>query len=388
MPIRRPILAGALFFAVTLPVFAQDAPKPPSKADLEKIAAGDSPDNPGPLATDLSPATDKASVHKAMRKVADWQIRTGEPRFNQLWTFAALYSGLLEASRSTGDPKYKDAVLRMAEHFHWQLVDNRFPHADDEAIGRAYLELYIDNPAPERIAMTKEILDRLVVRPDDPAKKLWWWCDALFMAPPVLTEMAKVTHDRRYLDYMDKEWWETSAYLYDPAERLYFRDDTYFKRAEANGKKLFWARGNGWVLAGLATVLENMPADYPTRAKYEQQFREMAERVAGLQQPDGLWRSGLLDPAAYEQPEISGSAFFTYGIAWGINHHLLNRKQYLPVVTKGWAGMTKHIYADGRLGDIQPVGAAPAAVKPSSSYVYGVGAFLLAGSEIVKLGKK
>ena len=128
-----------------------------------------------------------------------------------------------------------------------------------------------------------------------------------------------------------------------------------------------------------------IPKDYPSRPKYVEQFKEMAQKIASLQQPDGLWRSGLLDEEAYPVPEVSGSGFFTYAIAWGVNNGLLDRKVYMPVLRKAWAGMLQHVYADGRLGSIQPIGAAPGAVKPSSSYVYGVGAFLLAGDELAKI---
>jgi rhamnogalacturonyl hydrolase YesR len=134
-------------------------------------------------------------------------------------------------------------------------------------------------------------------------------------------------------------------------------------------------------------IIERMPAHDRYRAKYIAQYRAMAARIAGLQQSDGLWRTSLLDPEAYQFPEISGSAFFTYAMAWGIHHHLLSRKQYLPVVTRAWAGMLTHVYQNGRLGSIQPIGAAPGQFKPSSSYVYGVGAFLLAGSELVQISR-
>lgn len=369
-------------------MWSQAAPAvetPNGASQAARNAAGDSPDDPGPLATGLSPALTPAAIHTAMRKVADWQLKVGEPRFTQLWTYAPLYDGLLAASRSTGDPKYHDAVLRMAERFQWQLIDNRFPHADDEAIGRPYLELYQEHAAPERIASVRMVMDKLVTRPDDPAKNLWWWCDALFMAPPVMARLSQVTGDRKYLDAMDRQYWITTKTLFDPEEKLFFRDDRYFTRHEANGRKIFWARGNGWVMAGLAAILDVMPADYPTRAKYVDLFKTMAARVLALQSRDGLWRSGLLDPDAYDQPEISGSAFFTFGMAWGINHGVLDRATYLPAATAAWHGMLQHVYADGRLGSIQPIDAAPGAVKASSSYVYGVGAFLLAGSELAAM---
>jgi unsaturated rhamnogalacturonyl hydrolase len=362
---------------------AQAAP-----VSVERASSDDAPDDPGPLATGISPEITHANVRGVAKKVADWELAQKQPIFNQQWTFAALYDGFLAATKVTGDSKYRDAMVKMSEGFGWKLLDARFPHADDMALGQTYMDLYLDKRDPVRMADTKATMDRLVVRQDDPAKLLWWWCDALFMAPPVMARVAEATGDRKYLDYMDKEWWETSAALYDPAEHLYYRDGKYLTQKQANGQKVFWSRGEGWVLGGLAKVLEVMPKDYPTRGKYVAQFREIADKLASIQGKDGLWRSGLLDPDAYELPEISGSAFYTYGMAWGINHGLLDRAKFEPVVRKAWAGMLTHVYADGRLGSIQPIGAEPGKFKPGSSSVFGVGGFLLASSEVDKLAKK
>ncbi len=359
----------------------------PFNATAEREAAGDQPDDPGPLATDLSPALKRPAILKAMKKVADWQLKAAESRYNIQWTFAALYDGMLAASKTTGDSRYHDRFLEVAKQNHWELGP-RFAHADDEAIGLTYLALYGEHPEQERLAPTRDGMDKLLARPDDPQKNLWWWCDALYMAPPVLAQLSVATKDKKYLDFMDHEWWLTSTDLYDPVEHLYYRDDRFLTMKEANGQKVFWSRGNGWVLASLAMVLERMPDEYPNRAKYVTQYQDMAERIAGLQQSDGLWRASLLDPGAYQSPEISGSAFFTYAMAWGIHHGILDRMKYLPVVTKAWGGILQHIYADGRLGSIQPIGGEPGKFKPSSSYVYGVGAFLLAGSELSQLSWK
>jgi len=360
-------------------------------ASVERASVGDAPDDPGPLAQGLSPKLKSPAIRDAMKKVADWQLRVVEPKFNSQWTFAALYDGLIAASTTTGDPVYSNAVQHYAEQQHWQLVSSRFPHADDIALGKPYMELYLEDPVaqrkPEHIADTKAILDRLVVLPDDPAKDLWWWCDALYMAPPVLARMTVATGDKKYVDYMNHEWDITTGHLYDPTEHLYFRDSRYFTQKQANGKPLFWSRGNGWVMGALVKILQVLPANDPSRPKYEAKLREMSAALAAIQSPDGLWRSGLLDPASYDLPEVSGSAFFTYAIAYGINEHILDRKTYEPVVQKAWAGMLTHIYADGRLGSIQPIDGQPGKFKPSASYVYGVGGFLLAGSELDRLAR-
>jgi rhamnogalacturonyl hydrolase YesR len=378
-----PFLLLCLALALRLPAPAQNTPSP---TDPERAAAGDEPDNPGPLATHLSPAMKRAEILKAMKLVADWQLHHAEGRYNIDWTYAALYDGMLAASRATGDPIYHDRVLQVANENRWQLGP-RLEHADDEHIGLTYLTFYAEDHNPDHLAPTKRNLDKLLALPDDPQKNLWWWCDALYMAPPVLAQLSVATGDRRYLDFMDREWSLTTKALYDPQEHLYFRDDRFLTMHEPNGQKIFWSRGNGWVLAGLALILERMPQDYPQRAKYIAQYRDMAARIAALQPADGLWRSGLLDPDAYRSPEISGTAFYTFAMAWGIHQGFLDRKTYMPVVAKAWRGMLTHIYQDGRLGSIQPIGAAPDQFKPSSSYVYGVGAFLMAGSELAQMTK-
>ena len=387
----------ALFIFICLTQTTSDAQVPQGDAadaaaaialQKERASTGDAPDDPGPLAKDLSSAFTHRAISKAVAKVADWQLARAEARFNQQWTYAALYDGMFAATKATGDPRYRDAMVRMAQRFDWKLINVRFPHADDMALGQVYMDLYAQSHDPVRMADTKAVMDQLIVRKDDPERLLWWWCDALFMAPPVLARVSSATGDRRYLDYMDHEWWLTSASLYDPGNHLYFRDSRYFSMKQDNGQKLFWSRGNGWVMGGLAKVLEVMPADYPSRAKYVAQYREMADEVASIQGKDGLWRSGLLDPGAYDLPEISGSAFFTYSLAWGIHHGILSREKFEPVIERSWAGILSHIYADGRLGSIQPIDGQPGKFKPSASYVYGVGGFLMAAAELDSMAKR
>ena len=350
---------------------------------------GDDPDDGGPIATDLSASLDPAAVGKAMRKVADWQLARSQGYFDRIWTWSVLYSGFMAASDSLDDAKYRDAMEAMAKKYDWQLRSH-LPDADDQSIGQTYLELYLRKRDPAMIAPTQAELDALLAAPHiskKPGKTIsWWWCDALFMAPPVWSQMYAATGDRKYITYLDEEWAKTSDLLYDKQEHLYARDADYLTRTEANGKKMFWSRGNGWVMGGIVRTLDYLPKDDPARAKYVTQLKEMAARVASLQGSDGLWRAGMLDPGNYSEPEISGSALFTYALAWGINEGVLDKKTYGPVVQKAWAGMLKHVYADGRLGCIQQTGAEPAPFKPTASYTYGVGAFLMAGSEIRRMG--
>jgi unsaturated rhamnogalacturonyl hydrolase len=382
------IFGVGLLIAATCVPFSLSCAKENEPASEFLAAVGDAPDVEPPLAIDLSPALNQAAVEKATLKVADWQLERVKHDFNRDWTFAALYSGFMAISQSTHNPKYRNVMLAMSKGFNWQLADE-YHDANDQAVGRTYLEFYLSDHDPEMIAGIRAEMDRLRRGPNEPPKVEfpWWWCDALFMAPPAWARMYKATGDVAYLDYMSREWWATSGRLYDRREHLYFRDASYLDKKQANGKKLFWSRGNGWVMAGLAGVLEYMPDDYPDRQAFVEQFQQMSAAIKAIQASDGLWRTGLLDADSYVLPENSGSAFFAYALAWGINHKILDSAVFTPVVAKAWQGLLSHIYSDGRLGCIQSVSDAPGKFKSTSSYVYGVGAFLLAGSEVERLVK-
>jgi rhamnogalacturonyl hydrolase YesR len=362
-----------------------------SIADEPTVRVSDIPPVPS-LETSLT----RKSVLDAMTRVCDWQLAHmpepgNHPRHYRHWdwTNAALYTGVTAMYRTSGNKKYLNTLEGFAESINWNCGP-RLRHADDLCIGQTYLELNEIREAPHKIEKLKARVDSLMADPR-PGRVDWWWCDALYMAPPVLARLASATGDRGYLDYMNEMWWDATEFLYDPTEKLYYRDDRFRIKAdgsgrrELNGEKVFWSRGNGWVLAGIARVLEYMPADYPARDKYINLYREMAYKIISFQGNDGLWRTSLLYPEDHPHGETSGSAFYCYALAWGINQGILDREAALPVVLRSWDGLTGAVHPDGKLGWVQKIGFAPDAISTESTEVYGVGAFLLAGSELMKL---
>lgn len=336
----------------------------------------------------------KSVIRKSMNTAAEWQLSNPKHKLYD-WTNGAFYAGLFAAWETTGSRKIYSAMMDMGRQNGWK-PGPRLHHADDHVICQTYLDLYRVERKKEMISPFVETMDKFMATPFSPKgieKITWWWCDALFMAPPAYVKLGNVLNDSRYHDLNDRLFTECYDLLYDKEEHLYARDIRYKwdetgieTIKESNGKKIFWSRGNGWVLAGLARVLEELPADYPLRGFYEKNFREMAQRIASLQQSDGLWRASLLDPEAYPGGEASGSGFFCYAMAWGINNGILDKNIFLPVVEKAWIGINHLIQPDGRVGWVQPIGADPRKNFNAESWeVYGTGAFLLAGSEVIKL---
>jgi unsaturated rhamnogalacturonyl hydrolase len=379
-----------LLAAVLLPVILAGCRSSASSGGQAPSA----PQAPAAKAAAGSPTRD--SIVTAMTRVAEWQL--ANPSRHKLWQWhqAPFWASLHAFAPLSENPeKYFDAIRKTGEANEWTHGPSRF-HADDQAITQSYFLLNQRLKDPRTTAAALKLFDEMAGMPfDEPldfdqkkTAREWVWCDALFMSPPALVLAARATGDLKYVDLMNRLWWKTTDYLYDAKEHLYYRDSRYFEQREANGAKVFWSRGNGWVLAGLARVLEYLPRDYNERPRFLALFKDMAEKIASLQGVDGYWRVSLLDPKSYPIQETSGTAFFTYGLAWGVNTGVLDRAKYEPVILKGWAALNLAVTPEGMLGYVQPVGAAPGATGPEMTEIYGAGAFILAGSEVHRLVSK
>ncbi len=338
----------------------------------------------------------KDDITAVMKKVCDWQL--GQPRRyrNNDWTRATFFTGVMATYHTTNDEKYHNAALEWAEENRWELFDGGISGRDrgnEHCAGQTYLELFFIQKDSIRIASIKNAFDYIISNPK-PGNEEWWWCDALFMSPPTMARLSAAAGEQKYLDFMNTLWWENNEMLYDTEEHLYYRDSTFKINEDGsgprtrNGKKVFWGRGNGWAAAGLVRVLQSMPTDYPERWKYINLLKEMSEKLASLQQIDGLWRTSLLDPDEYPAPETSCSGFFCYALAWGLNQGILEEDKYLPVAADAWKGLVRCVDESGKLGWVQKVGSYPEAVSRDDTEVYGAGAFLLAGSEIAKIDEE
>jgi unsaturated rhamnogalacturonyl hydrolase len=361
------------------------------------ITAACSSSGASPVPTPAVPfagALERAAIVRVMTAAADWQLANPSRHPRHDWTQAPFWIGLTSLAPLSSDPqRYLSAVRRNGEENRWR-PGPRPLHADDHAITQSYFLLQRVEKDPAIIAPARQNFDAVILYPFDESlefvdfaktSRAWVWCDALFMSPPALAMAAKATGNRRYLDFMNRMWWKTTDYLYDKEEHLYYRDSRFFEQRARNGRKIFWSRGNGWVLAGLARVLQEMPTDYGDRPRYLTLFREMAAAIARVQQSDGYWRTSLLDPDAHPLPETSGSAFYVYALAWGINEHLLDHATYEPIVRRGWAALVRAVHPNGMLGYVQRIGDQPGDTSPSGTEIYGVGGLLLAGSEVHRL---
>jgi rhamnogalacturonyl hydrolase YesR len=351
---------------------------------------------------------DPARVLSLMEKMADAQLAQYGDKPPADWIAGAFYTGLAalySAELGHNNPRYLDAAVAIADRYDWSLQTTgsarNVAFADNECIGQLYIDLALIKNDPSKLDNLTKQMDEVVAGFNHPTPENerawnvnlkrdgtpmpWWWCDSFFMAPPTLTRLSAVTGNSKYIDAMDKQWWITTAKLYDKDEHLFYRDGSFIHQKTPNGKKVFWGRGNGWVVAGLARVLEYMPKDYPSRPKYEALFKDMCEKLRTLQQPDGMWRVSLLDPESAPAPESSASAFFCFAFTWGVNHGLLDRAAFEPAARKAFDALSSHILPSGLIGSVQKVSDRPQSVAPEASMPYAVGGFLLSGAQMIRL---
>ena len=354
-------------------------------------------------------------VKDVIRKVNTYWQTNNKAEVRSFWDNAAYHTGNMEVCKlleergemSEERKQMLDYSIRWAEHNHWQGATETDPakwkyknygegqdyvlFGDWQICFQTYIDLYLleerGERKEERVARAREVMG---YEADSKETDYWWWADALYMVMPVMTKMYKLTGDTKYLDKLYQNILFSDGIMLDPETGIYFRDGKYVwpNHKSANGKKDFWARGDGWVLAGLAKVLQDMPETYVRQPFFVEKYTRLARAVASLQQLQGYWTRSMADPQHAPGPETSGTAFFTYGLLWGVNHGYLSKKEFAPVIAKAWRYLTETaLQSSGKVGYVQPIGerAIPdQTVDQNSEANFGVGAFLLAACEYVR----
>lgn len=323
---------------------------------------------------------------------------------NAFWNIAAYHTGNMEAYKVTKNNKFLDYSMAWADKNQWMGAkssnksewkynygenDKHVLFGDWQICFQTYIDLYnfTGKKDSRNIARAREVMEYQMSTPTD---DYWWWVDGLYMVMPVMTKLYKETRNELYLEKLHTYLSFANSIMYDEEAKLYFRDAKYVypKHKSANGKKDFWARGDGWIFAAYAKIIPDLPNSFKHKKEYVARFQEMAKALAASQQKEGYWTRSLLDPAHAPGPETSGTAFYTYGFLWGMNNGILDKTTYFPVVEKSWNYLTQFaLQSDGTIGYVQPIGekAIPGQVVDKNSTAdFGVGSFLLAASEMYR----
>ncbi len=358
-----------------------EAPRPASADTLMKAAVEHSP-------------VSTTNPVKALADRVRGHVNRQPLRFpNQHWVRGTYYAGLMAMYERTSDRAYLDDCMKWGKQVSWQIKEQEGGPYESGAYplvcGQIWYGCYQAKKDELMMQPTLAFLEKREVENPVSAPKEWYlentghrFVDGLFTAPPLLAMLYQMTGDEKYVEWMDACFWDVHKDVFDHDAGLFYRDARSKKRKTKNGKKVLWSRGNGWAFGGLTRILKHLPEQHPSYARYKALYIQMAESLAMRQQDDGFWRSNLDDPEQHNDWESSGTGFFTYGIAWGINNGILDRDRFLPVARNGWAALASVVNEDGQVGWSQPAGGGPGKVAEADTSKFGTGIFLLAASEI------
>ena len=329
-------------------------------------------------------------------RVRSFQKNLGSEFKNQHWVRGTFYAGQLAMYESTSDSAYLDDCMEWGKKVAWRIKEKGDGPYDSGAYplicGQIWVGCYRAKKDELMMQPTLAFLENPNVTNPLSAPKEWYlentghhFVDGLFTAPPALAMLYQMTGEEKYVNWMDACFWDVHEEIYDPDADLFYRDARSKPRKTKDGKKVLWSRGNGWAFGGLTRILKHLPADHRSYPRYKALYLRMADSLAKRQQADGFWRTNLDDPEQHAMKESSGTAFFCYGITWGVNNGILDRERFLPVAKKAWTALVSVVTEEGVVGWSQPPGGGPGNVEETDSTRYGAGIFLLAASEIHQL---
>jgi len=327
----------------------------------------------------------KDNILKVLNRVNNHFLANEWKNNDRNWIRGTYYSGLMAFYEVTGDEQLFDQAKTWAMKHGWRTGTEWMSPANRLTCSQTYLQLYFKEPNIAYIERTRSFMDKRIENPEPASEQGWDYVDALYVGIPAYLMMTKATGEFKYADYANRIFWEVKTDLYDEEYHLFYRDEKAKTEKSANGKKVLWSRGNGWAIASIPHILEYLPEENKYYSQYLELFKQMAEALLNCQDEDGFWRTNLADPEDFTDPESSGTAFFTFAMAWGINNQLLDKGRYLPVVEKAWHALYNAVDENGKVCYGQSVSRDPGHVDKNDSHEFVAGAFLLAGSEVFRL---
>lgn len=354
---------------------------------------------------------DQDVIKELMDRTNQYQLKHPWREYDDNWIRGTFYTGVMACYLATGDEAYLNQADAYSNSLNWTLPavppDHPSSGVNLLTVGQTMLQSYMVNPKKKKIKAIIRHLENPGIKNPVGNPDEWYfeegrrYVDGLFTGPPTLAMLYAITGDDTYLQWMETCFWDVYGKLYDTDEHLFYRDKRFFpesleerkkdknwkgnEQVTAAGKKVIWSRGNGWVFAGIARILEYLPLEHPSYPRYEIILKDMAKSLKKTQSEEGFWYPNLADPAYAPFKETSGTSFFIYGLAYGINNDLLDKEEYVPVIKKAWKSVTDEVSKEGKVQWGQLVGDRPVNLSKDDSHEYVTGTFLLAASEMYKM---
>ena len=288
------------------------------------------------------------------------------------YSVVSLWVNAIECARLTGDEGRKNRLVRLFDDFRPRHrlynVCSRPYHVDDSVFGALPYEIYLATGDRECLEMGNWYADTqwsepcfgtYVERHNAPREEQWdyyrrgfspqtrLWIDDMYMITALQSQAFRATGDRKHIERAAKEM-------------CFYLEKLQLKEGDAKGlfnhapdAPFVWARGAGWMAAGMALVLDRLPGDSPHRAEVMRGYRDMMSALLRYQRADGLWFQLVDRPDDPENwPETSGSAMYAYAFMVGVRRGWLDAGTYGAAARRTWDALCARLDKYGNLSGV------------------------------------
>ena len=296
-------------------------------------------------------------------RVAELFVATPHTNFNRVtppkvitYPETCTWYGALTFAKETGNKKLAQQLAQRFEPL-FGSRDTLIPvpdHVDYTVFGSVPLELFMQTKEQRYFDIGKRFADKQWGPPEGKRVKeeshrfynkgLTWqtrlWIDDMFMITAVQSQAYRATGDRSYIDKAAKEMVFYLDSLQQPNGLFYHAPDVPF----------FWARGDGWMAAGMSELLRSLPKDNPDRPRIMEGYKKMMATLLKYQAEDGMWRQLIDDTASWK--ETSSTGMFTFAFITGVKHGWLDKKIYAPAARKAWLTLVSYLNDKAEISEV------------------------------------
>lgn len=298
--------------------------------------------------TNWPAGTSPAEVGKRVAEnfaARSFQWQTDPRRRYVIYPEICAWYGGLDVARLTGDANLQK---RLAAKYDILLTPEGAArispneHVDYRIFGVIPLELAMVSKDPTMLATGQKFADAQWAKPtpDGITHEARYWIDDMYMSPILQVQAFRATGNAVYLD---RAALMMAAYL----DRLQQPNGLFL---HAPDSPFLWGRGNGWVAAGMAELLRDLPAANPHHARILAGYRQMMAALLATQAGNGLWRQLVDKPGSWT--ETSATGMFTFAFVAGVKNGWLDEQTYAPAARKAWLALVAHLEPDANLREV------------------------------------
>ena len=279
--------------------------------------------------------------YEKVGRLADFVAATWDPKMKWMWGEALLGYALDELDRANNTQRYTDFLTRYCDY--WVAVDPAVDQSDTAAPGLITYAMYKRTGNPAYRHLTEKVLHYIRNEPrlyldclnhlgSSGKGKLYpksVWIDSVMMFSVFTSIYARENRDEEMLAFAARQPKQYASMMWNETDHLWAHSYWVKCRKAFPQRRLYWGRGNGWVICGFPMILDRIGLEHPEAEEIIAIYRQTSEALLKCQNPDGTFNT-LLQYPSYR--ELSATALISAGWLHGIQKGYLDERFREPAM--------------------------------------------------------